>query len=196
MDRMGTYRDRGDGSTTASPARRACDVAGCEGEGLHRAPKARDRLTDYYWFCIDHVRLYNQAWDFCAGMSVSEIEAMVRWDTTWQRPTRPLGGWNRLERATRFRVQRDFAPGGDGPRAAREDAHETAGAAPPAGAGELAALRELGLIAPVTLPEIKARYRTLVKQHHPDANGGDRQAEERLKRINQAYTTLKAFYGV
>ena len=39
--------------------------------------------------------------------------------------------------------------------------------------------------------EIKARYIKLVKQLHPDANGGDPEAEERLKTVNQAYTTLK-----
>ena len=29
---------------------------------------------------------------------------------------------------------------------------------------------------------------------HPDAHGGDKEAEEKLKIINQAYTTLKASY--
>ena len=40
--------------------------------------------------------------------------------------------------------------------------------------------------------EIKARYKALAKLHHPDANGGDKAAEERLKSINQAYTLLKS----
>jgi curved DNA-binding protein CbpA len=39
---------------------------------------------------------------------------------------------------------------------------------------------------------LKARYKVLVKMHHPDAHGGDKAAEERLKIINQAYATLKA----
>jgi curved DNA-binding protein CbpA len=38
---------------------------------------------------------------------------------------------------------------------------------------------------------IKARYKELVKRFHPDANGGDKGAEEQLKLINQAYSTLK-----
>jgi curved DNA-binding protein CbpA len=41
---------------------------------------------------------------------------------------------------------------------------------------------------------LKARYKVLVKLHHPDAHGGDKEAEEKLKIINQAYTTLKVSY--
>jgi hypothetical protein len=59
---------------------------------------------------------------------------------------------------------------------------------PPA---ERQALTVLELSPPVTLAEIKIRYKGLVKQLHPDANGGDKEAEERLKVINQAYSTLK-----
>ena len=43
-----------------------------------------------------------------------------------------------------------------------------------------------------TRDEVKARYKTLVKRHHPDANGGNRDAEERLKVINRAYSVLRA----
>jgi curved DNA-binding protein CbpA len=34
---------------------------------------------------------------------------------------------------------------------------------------------------------VKARYKVLVKKHHPDANGGAKAAEERFKEINEAY---------
>jgi curved DNA-binding protein CbpA len=42
------------------------------------------------------------------------------------------------------------------------------------------------------MAEIRTRYRTLVKKLHPDINGGDKSAEEQLKVVNQAYSTLKA----
>ena len=46
---------------------------------------------------------------------------------------------------------------------------------------------------PITLADVKTRYKELVKRHHPDANGGDKAAEERFKLITQAYTVLRSF---
>ena len=42
-----------------------------------------------------------------------------------------------------------------------------------------------------TKTEIKTRYKSLVKKLHPDANGGDRSFEDRLREIIQAYNHLK-----
>jgi curved DNA-binding protein CbpA len=42
---------------------------------------------------------------------------------------------------------------------------------------------------------IKTRYKELAKRHHPDANGGDRSSEERLKVINLAYATLRSRFA-
>ena len=39
--------------------------------------------------------------------------------------------------------------------------------------------------------EIKARFKELVKRHHPDANGGDKRSEDKLREIIQAYNYLK-----
>jgi curved DNA-binding protein CbpA len=50
----------------------------------------------------------------------------------------------------------------------------------------------LGLEFGATLADIKARFKALVKRHHPDANGGDRSSEDRLREIIQAYNYLKS----
>jgi len=165
-----------------APRVQLCDHAGCGAEGLYRAPKSRDRLNDYFWFCLEHVRDYNRAWDYYAGMKPEEIEAHVRRDVTWERPTWPLGRWQ----TARHIFGADFIPEDLDPFGTRH-------APQPAGPKNKMeqALAELALAPGATTAEIKKRYKTLAKQLHPDANGGDKAAEERLKAINLAYSTLK-----
>jgi hypothetical protein len=56
---------------------------------------------------------------------------------------------------------------------------------------ERKALQVMGLGPDATLEEVKVKYKALVKQHHPDANGGDRSTEDRLIEIIKAYNYLK-----
>ena len=56
-------------------------------------------------------------------------------------------------------------------------------------------LATLGLPWPTTLDAVKSRYKELAKRHHPDANGGSRDAEERLKTINLAYAAVRSRLG-
>ncbi|MEI6985932.1 MAG: J domain-containing protein [Rhodospirillaceae bacterium] len=176
---------------------RGCERPGCPGDGVYPAPKSRDRLREYFWFCLDHVREYNRAWDYYLGMSVNEIEAALRADTTWQRPTWPLGSWRLHEACLRERVNAEPGSpfgrtGGEGPN--QDGFGGRGGAKPQHGPldAEDEAMRVLDLDQGASFAQIKARYRDLAKIHHPDANGGDKAAEEKLKSINQAYTTLKA----
>jgi hypothetical protein len=168
------------------PAVRACDYPGCGEEGTHRAPKARNRLNDYYWFCLDHVREYNKAWNYYDGMSDNEVEEDIRRSTTWNRPSWPFGTM-KPGQGPRRRVNDPFGFMDDD-----EEAGETR-RRQPADTAEGKAAAVLGLEPPFTLERLKARYKELVKKHHPDANGGDKAAEERLKSINEAYTTLRRF---
>ena len=71
-------------------------------------------------------------------------------------------------------------------------AEERRRAARPLTPPQVVALDVLNLEAGASLHQIKARYKELVKRFHPDANGGDRGAEERLKRVIQAYGVLRA----
>jgi len=164
---------------------RACDHPGCTLEGEYRAPQSRERLDSYYWFCLDHVRAYNSGWDYYAGMSTQQIEHEVRSDTTWQRPTWKLGvnGGSPVHKfRDAFGILDDDEPSGpvaSHPRRKFE---------------EVQAMQVLGISDPMTVIDLKTRYKELVKQYHPDANGGDRSSEEKFKIINNAYTTLLASF--
>jgi len=181
------------------PRPTTCQHPGCEAGGIYRAPKARHQLNDYYWFCLDHVREYNKAWDYYAGMDTGAIEQEVRLDTVWQRPTWPLGSWGSEAWGRRFAgiPENEFMPDD-----VREALNARMGAAGNKNGSrsetrriqtkEEQALAVLSLTPPVTWQEVKRQYKSLVKKLHPDANGGDKTAEEQLKLVNSAYGTLKA----
>ena len=175
---------------------RSCDHPGCIAGGDFRAPKSRLELHHYYWFCLEHVRAYNSAWNYYAGLNESEIEAEIRHDTVWQRPTWRLG--DRHGPAYAERIRDHFGvfsgnPDGPGERRRRNGDHGRDPVRRALSAREQA-LAVFEIEPPFTLVRLKARYKTLVKLHHPDAHGGDKAAEEKLKVINQAYATLKASY--
>ena len=165
---------------------RVCEAPGCRLLGSYRAPFARDRLDQHRWFCLEHVREYNRKWDYFAGLDADAIEQHIRADTIWRRPVWPLGGrrpggpriHDPLDLATESGVFERPAPKMDGSEQLTS--------------AERNAMGVLELSWPLTLAVVKSRYKELVKIHHPDANGGDREAEEKLKEINAAYSTLRA----
>jgi DnaJ-domain-containing protein 1 len=170
---------------------RSCDHPECKAEGLHRAPKSRKHLREYYWFCREHAERYNRAWNFHAGMGAEEIEAHLRAAVIGERPLWPLGtrgdhGWRYLRYANgrdpfqMFEEKRSEPPRANG----REKG------ARPASTSDRARAT-LGLTEGADTATIKKQYKRLVKQYHPDANGGDKRSEEHLKRINEAYSVLK-----
>jgi DnaJ-domain-containing protein 1 len=188
-------------------AQKTCDRPGCEATGSYRAPRSRDRLDEYYYFCLEHVREYNRAWNYYAGMSEAQIEQERRRDSCWHRPSWPFGsigqaswrddfGFFDEERADAQAGRRQWE---QNRQRSWQDAHDGTTGGPGRGRCESAegfdkALAELGMEAPATFAAVKARYKELVKRFHPDANGGDRTHEDKLKTVNQAYATLrKAF---
>ncbi len=49
---------------------------------------------------------------------------------------------------------------------------------------------ELGIGRDADEKEVRSAFRRLARQHHPDLNPGDERAEERFKRVNEAYEVL------
>ncbi|MEX2453055.1 MAG: J domain-containing protein [Rhodospirillaceae bacterium] len=172
--------------TGRAPDESACDYPGCPEAGEYRAPRSREELGSYYRFCLAHAREYNASWNYCAGMDDRAIEAEMRQDTVWRRPTWPLGA-----RVPGSGLRDPFGLFHRDESGNREQARARNAQLAAMSAAERNALAILGLDAPVSLDDVKLRYKLLAKTLHPDANGGDKRAEERLKSVNHAYTTLR-----
>jgi len=168
---------------------RACAKSGCTGEGAYRVPRSRENLNDHIWFCLVHAREHNESWDYFKGMSEREIERFRTEAVIGHRPTWPLG-----KRAARM-----HSPNGSfhfddafGTFPQEEAAKRPRPPERQVSRLQTQALEALNLEPSATLNEIKARYKELVKRFHPDANGGDRGAEEQLKKVIKAYGVLRA----
>lgn len=155
---------------------RVCDHPGCEEEGVHRVRVAPEHWESYCWLCLSHARAHNRAWRFGRGLSAQQLEAILRADQVGRRPTWP-------------RSPRPFNPTIDASGLGIDTGIEKKPRSDPR---EQAAWRQLGFEVAVTLSELTARYRALVKKYHPDANKGNRQGEKRFKRIIAAYRFLRA----
>ena len=174
----------------AAPAH-VCDKPGCGKPAEYRAPKDR-RLTDYYWFCLEHVREYNTQWDYYRDMTPSEIEAELKRDVCWQRPTWRLGDRAGVD-PTMF--SDPLGLGGEafgGAEQSRPDDRSAVRADP----ALIAAVKILETDFPPELKAVRASYKRLAKMYHPDSNGGDKTAEERFKDITEAYRLIIAALNV
>jgi hypothetical protein len=171
-----------------------CEWQGCANEATHRAPKGRGREKDYWRYCLDHVRQYNQNYNFFQGMSDDDVRRYQKDALTGHRPTWKMGTGKNVDPG-RFYAENGIDP--------LDMYREFAGGRPSGGAraksegrtirnAERKAFNTLGLDVGVSRPEIKAKFHDLVKRHHPDSNGGDRSTEDRLIEIIQAYNYLKS----
>ena len=178
-----------------------CDWPNCTQSATHRAPKGRNREREYWRFCLDHVREYNQSYNFFAGMSDDAVARFQKDALTGHLPTwriGMIGGKGRAKgKAGRpfaegfvsddpFDVMREFGGARAGAANARAEAERRT-----VRNAERKALHALGLEEGAAAPDIKARFKELVKRHHPDANGGDRTSEDKLREIIEAYNYLK-----
>jgi hypothetical protein len=180
-----------------------CDWPGCSEYGRYPAPKGRDHEGEYHRFCLDHVRSYNKSYNYFAGMSDTDVLTWQRHAVTGHRPTWPLGqncashnGRHHDtdagvgQRAGEKRVHDPFDVLGGGPDR-NGSARGPARTLRPVRNSDLKSLHSLGLDETATSDQVKTRYKTLVKRLHPDANGGSRANEDKLREIIQAYGRLR-----
>ena len=192
---------RGMKGETAAEERK-CEWRGCSNAGLYRAPKSRNELDEYRWYCKDHIQDFNKSWNYYADWTEEELDAQRRADISWERPTWKLGqrpyapggppghsngnAWSRWGYRDPLEVLGENAtinPGG------RDEARRAQRRLLPK--NEQSALEILGCEADQEKSEIRKRYRELVRDLHPDMNGGNRRDEDRLRDVVWAWDQIK-----
>lgn len=198
FDRIRVKRNRRE---PAAQTVQGCEWAGCDRPGTHRAPKGRGREGEYWRYCLDHVRAYNANYNYFAGLSDDAVASYQKDAITGHRPTWRMG-MNASRRAGGGASAGPTSGKGTGftwhDPFGFVDAASAGPQTPPEAEGrairnaERKAFEDLGLEIDASAAEIKSRFKELVKRHHPDAHGGDRSFEDRLRAVIQAYNYLKA----
>ena len=162
-----------------------CEWGNCEQSGDFKAPIEKDNSKNYRWLCEEHIKLFNKSWNYFEGMNQNEIENFIKSDITWHRPTQKFGSsdnffnilWNNaLNDKFNFFKQENNINNLNGAKLYEKDKD---------------ALRIMELELNASWPIIQKRFKTLVKKFHPDKNAGNKQFEDKLKKITLAYSHLK-----
>ena len=162
-DDWGFPRWRSYGKAGRAAARvRLCDREGCEEPGDRPAPKAPNSRERWY-FCEKHAAEYNRNWNYFAGLSPEEAA---------KRAADEANG------ASGFRHSAHWKWAGPGDDSRSRD--------------EMRALDALELESDADFKTVKAAYRRLAKENHPDLRPGDEEAAKRFQQIQAAYDVLRA----
>ena len=162
-----------------------CEWEKCEEIGKFKAPMERDNSKNHKWLCEKHIKLFNKNWNYFEGMCQSEIEDFLKSDLTWHRPTQKFDSadnffnilWkNVLDDKFNFFKQEKRINKPNGSQLTEKDKD---------------AFRIMNLELNVDWPAIQKKFKSLVKKFHPDRNAGNKQFEDKLKKITLAYSHLK-----
>ncbi len=159
-DDWGFPRWRAYGQTREAASVRLCDREGCGKPGDCPAPKSA-WTSERWWFCQDHAAEYNRQWNYFEGLGDEAAQARA------EAEARAANGYRR---ASHWAWTED---GEDGLTRAERDA-----------------LAVLELDSAASGADIKAAFRRLAKQYHPDMAGPDAEAATRFQAVSAAYEIL------
>jgi DnaJ domain len=187
-----SIRIRSDEAEAKARAEKQCQHPGCKQPGAHKAPMGRNREGQYIFLCIAHVQAYNKGYNYFQGMTNDAIadfqkDAMTGHRPTWTIGVKAKGNAGASDPGAAYDPMGVF---GEKSRQRKPTAEEEARSR--YGKLALKALETLHLDEHATPALIRAKYKSWVKQLHPDANNGDRSREEKLSEIIRAYNTLRS----
>ena len=162
-----------------------CEWNSCKKVGNFKAPIERDNSKNFKWLCEDHIKPFNNNWNYFEGMTQNEIENFLKSDLTWHRPTQKFGSsdnffnilWNNAL-SDKFKI---FEENGKNYKYKDKELCEK----------DKDAFRIMDLEFSTDWATIQKKFKTLVKKFHPDKHSGNKQYEDKLKKITLAYSHLR-----
>ena len=161
---------------------RICSNPECNELGVFPAPKSREKLREYLYFCINCIRDFNKSWNYFEGLNEQELEVEIRKSVTWDRPSWKFGTKN-----LNFDFEENFKDFGNkiyvNNKKVLDKKLENA-------------FKILGLNSDSSLKEVKTRYKYLAKKWHPDVqnNNISKNNKDKFISITNAYKIiLEAF---
>lgn len=171
-------------------SQKGCEYPGCSEQGQYRAPKSPDLLDEFFWFCKDHVREYNLKWNFFNGTSDEEFQKFLDKSRVWERETKPFSrkddgnAWARVGVNDPMAILGEKGTQNPGAKVQSPVTRKLPST-------ERKALEILDARDTWTRPEIRKQYKSLVKDLHPDMNGGNRDDETRLQEVVWAWEQIR-----
>ena len=185
-----SIRIKPDRDAAAEAAVHQCEWGGCDAPGPYKAPKGRGADGQYLHFCLEHVRLYNKSYNYFEGMADKDVASYQRDAMTGHRPTWTFGSREHQPNVHAHKLKSDpFDLFGHESKNKKTETPKPRRRAKPL---ERKSFRHLELDETASAEQIRSQYKLLVKRHHPDANGGSREDEDRLREIIDAYRHLRS----
>ena len=137
--------------------KKSCAFLNCKEEGIYPAPKSREDISNYKYFCIEHIRDFNKSWNFFDGLTEEQFENEIRKSTTWDRPSWKFGTSNYDKKI-------------NDPFNFFNNTNDTNFSKKKHNAKLLSSWKLLGLNPTANIEEVKKKYKSLAKKWHPDKN--------------------------
>ena len=162
-----------------------CEWKNCKESGKFKAPLEKDNSKNYKWLCAEHIKLFNKNWNYFEGMSQNEIENFVKSDVTWHRPTQQFGSSDNFFNILWNNALSDKFNFFDNDKKIKDINSRKLSPK------DMDAFKIMELELSARWPIVQKKFKTLVKKYHPDRNSGNKQFEDKLKKITLAYSHLK-----
>ena len=162
-----------------------CDWDNCNEIGAYKAPVEKDNSKKYRLLCLNHIKIFNKNWNYFENMNDQEIEFFIKSDLIWHKSTKNFGSsdnffsilWNNaLDDKFTF---------------LKDEKNPNSFTRNKLSSKDRDAFKIMGLEPGEDWLAVQKKFKSLVKQYHPDKNAGNKQYEDKLKKITLAYSHLK-----